>query len=96
MSLITMEEWEDYYKTLLTEERAEFLTIEQDECTIEQQVAEITTDEVCRAVEGVKNGKAAGPGGLQIELVKTAPTAVHEVLARLFNKCLQGEDIPQD
>gem|GEM_PF-3617616 len=38
MSLITMEEWEDYYKTLLTEERAEFLTMEQDEITIEQQV----------------------------------------------------------
>jgi len=93
MSLITMEEWEDYYKTLLTEERAEFLTMEQDECTIEQQVPEITTDEVRRAVKGMKNGKAAGPG-LQIELVKTAPIAVHEVLARLFNKCLQGQDIP--
>jgi len=69
--------------------------MEQDECTIEQQVPEITTDEVRRAVKGMKNGKAAGPG-LQIELVKTAPIAVHEVLARLFNKCLQGEDIPQD
>jgi len=44
----------------------------------------------------MKNRKAAGPGGLQIELVKTAPTVVHEILARLFNKYLQGEDIPQD
>ena len=70
--------------------------MEQEDCRIEQQVPEITNDEVCRAVKGMKNGKAAGPGGLQIELVKTAPTAVHEVLARLFNKCLQGEDIPQD
>ena len=70
--------------------------MEQEDCRIEQQVPEITNDEVCRAVKGMKNGKAAGPGGLQIELVKTAPTAVHEVLARLFNKCLLGEDIPQD
>jgi len=96
MSLITMEEWEKYFKTLLIEERVEFLTMEQDECTTEQQVPEITTDEVSRTVKGMKNGKAAGPGGLQIELVKTAPTAVHVVLARLFNKCLQGENIPQD
>ena len=62
MSVITMEELEKYYKTLLIEERVEFLMMEQDECMTEQQVPEITTDEVSWAVKGMKNGKAAGPG----------------------------------
>ena len=57
MNLITMEEWEDYYKILPTEERAEFLTMEQEECTIEQQVPEITTDEVRRAVKRYEERK---------------------------------------
>jgi len=96
MSLITMEEWKNYCKTLLTEERTEFLTTEQHEYTNDQQVMEITTQEVSWAVKGMKNRKAAGPGGLQIELIKNAPSGVYEILARIFNKCLQGEEIPQE
>jgi helix-turn-helix protein len=96
MSLITMEEWENYYKTLLTEERAEFLETEQHENTNDQQVTEITSQEVYRAVKGMKNNKAAGPGGLQIELIKNAPSGVYEILARIYNKCLQGEETPQE
>jgi len=91
-----MEEWKNYYKTLLTEERTEFLTTEEHEYTNDQQVTEITTQEVSRAVKGMKNRKAAGPGGQQIELIKSAPSGVYEILARIFNKCLQGEEIPQE
>jgi len=96
MSLITMDEWKNYYKKLLTEERTEFLTTEQHEHKHDQQVTEITTQEVSRAVKGMKNRKAAGPGGLQIELIENAPSGVYEILARIFNKCLQGEEIPQE
>jgi len=91
-----MEEWKNYYKTLLTEERREFLMTEENEYTNDQQVTEITTQEVSRAVKGMKNRKAAGPGGLQIELIKNAPSGVYEILARIFNKCLQREEIPQE
>ena len=59
-------------------------------------MTEITTQEVSRAVKRMKNRKAAGPGGLQIELIKNAPSGVYEILARIFNKCLQGEEIPQE
>jgi len=96
MSLITMEEWKNYYKTLLTEERTEFLMTEQHEYRNDQQVTEITTQEVSRAVKGMKNRKAAGPRGLQIELIKNSPSGVYEILARIFNKCLQGEEIHQE
>ena len=96
MSLITIEGWKNYYKTLLTEERTEFLTTEQHECTNDQQVTEITTQEVSRAVKEMKNRKAAGPRGLQIELIKNAPAGVYEILARIFKKCLQGQEIPQE
>jgi len=44
----------------------------------------------------MKNRKAAGPGELQIELIKNVPSGVYEILARIFNKCLQGEEIPQE
>ena len=64
--------------------------IEQEENMINQHVPEITTEEVRRAAKRMKNGKAAGPGGLQIELIKNAPTIVYEIIARIFNKCLQG------
>ena len=59
-------------------------------------MTEITTQEISRAVKGMENRKAAGPGGPQIDLIKNAPSGVHEILARIFNKCLQGEEIPEE
>jgi len=91
-----MEEWKNYYKMLLTEERTEFLMTEQHEYMNDQQVMEITTQELSRAIKGMKSRKVAGPGGLQIKLIKNAPSGVYEILARILNKCLQGEKIPQE
>lgn len=54
-----MEECEKYYKALLKEEKVEFLTTEQHEHTIDQQVTKIATEEVSRAVKGIKNGEFA-------------------------------------
>lgn len=43
----------------------------------------------------MKNGKAAGPGGIQIELIKSAPEILFEMLTYIFNQYLRGEDTPE-
>lgn len=62
----------------------------------EAQIEEITLEEVKKALKQMKNNKAPGPGDLPIELIKHATTKALEVICTLFNKCLQGDDIPTD
>ena len=44
----------------------------------------------------MKNGKAPGLGIVSIELLKVAPSEVSEILAHIFNKCLNGEEPPDE
>ena len=45
----------------------------------------ITTEEVCRAVMKLKNGRACGPDGIPNELMKAAGHPLHSELARIYN-----------
>ena len=93
---IEMKEWIQYYEELLTENRPEFQmnieTREEEEFMKEDQ--EITPAQVKNAVKSMKNGKAPGPGGVQIELIKHGPEVLFELLAYVFNLFLGGEEVP--
>ena len=98
LSLISLNEWVDHYRTLLSENREKFrITNMYTETLQEQETIEITIEEIKSALSKSKNGKAAGPGNIPIELVKYGPDLLQENLANLFNKCLiDGDNIPED
>lgn len=102
ISLISIKQWRDYYERLLNEDRVEFdkndLNIKKIKKNEERTgVREITVKEIQEALIEIKNGKAAGPGNIPIELVKYGPEVLHEILVKIFNKCMiNGEDVPED
>lgn len=95
INLIGMETWRTYYKTLLTENRPEFQMGNID-INLDEQIHKITKTEIKGALKESKNKKAAGPGDIPIELMKNAPDILIDLLEELFNRCIQGEQIPDD
>lgn len=97
LEIISMGEWENYYKTLLTETREKFNSKIQVENNPRSQVERITLEELRKALKESKNKKSAGPGGIPIELIKYGPDILLEIVADIFNKCLiDGDNIPDD
>lgn len=98
INLIQSKKWKEYYMSLLTENRDEFLG-EIDEVTAinEECMQIINKKEIKNALREMKNGKAPGPGDIPVELVKYGPDILIEMLADIFNKCLmEGQNIPED
>ena len=56
----------------------------------------IREDEVWRVLKTAKNGKAAGPGGITMELIKYGGPSIIRILARIFNHVIEGDPIPTD
>lgn len=98
IDLIGMKQWEEHYRQLLTEDRPEFAEQKKyDYQETFQSIQDIKKEEVERALKKMKNGKAAGPGGIPIELVKYGSDELVEKITELFNKCLiNGDNIPRD
>lgn len=40
--------------------------------------------------KSIKNGKALGPGNLNIELIKAGPRIIFEIQTKIFDKCIRG------
>ena len=90
VEIISIGEWNTYYKKLLTEDRTSFpvnqtstrKTIMEGKSTI------VTTEEVQTAVKRLKTGKAAGPGNIPAALLKHAPQKLYKMRAQLFTICI--------
>lgn len=97
ISLISMPQWVHHYKNLLTEDRPQFTETSGDSDTDDfDNVPNINVKEVTDAIAQMKNGKAPGPGGINIKLIKAGPEILTEWLTIIFNKCLQGAEPPSD
>ncbi|XP_049809026.1 uncharacterized protein LOC126252198 [Schistocerca nitens] len=48
------------------------------------------------AIKSLKNGRATGIGGIPAELLKLGTKKLMELLRNLFERCLNGEDVPND
>ena len=62
----------------------------------EENEGEITKEEVERALQETKEGKAAGMDGVQAEMLKKGGVTVVEWLVRLFNICFCLSLVPSD
>ena len=89
VEIISIGEWNTYYKKLLAEDRTSFITNEiiTKETTIEDKSITVTTGEVETAVKKLKIVKAAGPGNIPAELLKNAPQKLYKMIAQLFTIC---------
>lgn len=93
---IGIDKWKQYYQELLTEKRNQFMDIDYEVQITNTREPDISETEVLEALGCMKNGKAAGPGGIPIELIKHAPLIVIKEIALIFNKCLKGDEIPDE
>lgn len=93
LPVIQMNEWVDYYKDMLTEDRQRFKNMET-RTEVQGTIPEITKTEIEKSIKKMKNGKSPGPGGLPIELLKHAPDSLIDILQVIFNKCLIGGEEP--
>jgi hypothetical protein len=92
--LITMQDWYKYYSTLLTEDKIEF--IEEKEWKMESTNLTVSGKDVDIIIKNIKNKKSAGPGNINLELVKYGGRKVLSLVTKLLYKILQGDNIPQE
>ena len=70
-----------------------YLSIEP---SVEGPAIKITKDKVAEAVLKMKEGKACGPSGIVIEMVKTEGGAMLDVITDMINLIIIEEHIPVD
>lgn len=91
-AIIVHGSWIEYYGKILTEDREEFQNVnnERDDFSLCEE-DEITPEEVMEKINKMKNGKASGPEGVPVELLKYDPEKLFQLLAYTFNLFLRGE-----
>lgn len=95
--LIEMDKWKEYFQNLLQEKRDEYIKTINNGLPSQEKVSDITMAELENELRQMQNGKAPGPGGIPIELIKHSPSQVKEKLLEIYNDCLQGRyEIPKE
>jgi hypothetical protein len=57
---------------------------------------EISEEEVKRELAAGKNGKAAGPGSVHLEILKYGGNKIVILLTKLYRKIIQGRKVPEE
>jgi hypothetical protein len=94
IELITLNDWAQYYEKLLNKDREGFT--DDNEINRENLGSEIPEEEVKRDLAMEKNGKAAGPGGVHLEMLKYGRNMIIILLTKLYRKIIQGRRIPNE
>ena len=96
-NLISADTWEKYYSKLLIEDCKEFLG--KNERLLEDDIEnaiEIDSKTIKQIIMRMKNGRAAGPGDIPIELIKSGRQKLLEMITILLNKIINGEKVPEE
>ena len=97
INLISADVWEKYYYKLLVEDRKEFL--DKDKRLSKKSkgnIIEIDSNTVKQAIMRMKNGRAAGPGDIPTEVIKSGGQKLLEMITILLNKIINGEKVPEE
>ncbi|KAK3519644.1 hypothetical protein QTP86_017598 [Hemibagrus guttatus] len=87
--------WKEYFEELMNEENEREKRVEGVN-SVEQKVDKIRKDEVRKALNRMKSGKAVGPDDIPVEVWKCLGEAAVEFLANLFNRVLESERMPEE
>ena len=87
--------WQEYFKDLMNVENNRERR-EGEIGTNDEEVDWITEEEVKAAMRRMKNGKSVGPDGIPIEAWKCLGGTAVTWLTRLFNRLLEGEQMPSE
>ncbi|XP_063589595.1 uncharacterized protein LOC134766592 [Penaeus indicus] len=85
--------WKDCFEKLLNEENERFLR--EDGEPNNQEVAEVTRQEVIIALKKMKNGKSTGPDSIPVEVWKALDGDGVDILHQLMNEIMEKEVIPE-
>ena len=97
----TRKRWAEYFEELLNvqeDREADIVAVGGVQVPVmgEENEREITIEEVKRALNETKGGKAPGMDGVRVEMLKEGGVTVLEWLVRLFNKCFMLSIVPVD
>ena len=92
-SLKSADTWEKYYYKFLVEDRREFLQ-KNEKGTGE--VTEIDSNTVKQVIMRMKTRRAAGPGDIPIELIKSGGQKLLEMITILLSKIINGGKVPKE
>ncbi|CAF5196175.1 unnamed protein product, partial [Rotaria magnacalcarata] len=81
----------EYYTSLFASKSVVPLVEDNRE---EDEMPPILISEVRTAVQSLKADKAPGPDGITNEALKFGGYELWKIIAKLFNECLENEDIP--
>lgn len=84
--------WIEHFMELLVEPRNDFISNDH-EIKVSGGIA-LGIEEVQEAIKDTKLRKSPGPGGINPELVRYGPPKLFEMLRKLFERCLNGEEVP--
>ena len=93
--------WAEYFEELLNvqeDREAHIVAVGGVQVPVmgEENEREITIEEVKRALNETKGGKAPGMDGVRVEMLKEGGVTVLEWLVRLFNICFMLSIVPVD
>ena len=88
------EMWREYFSYLLNIENAREQLREVP--AVEGPVQEISREEVKKAIESMKKGKAAGCSGLPIDLIKHLGENGVDMMHEILKKVLEEEQMPEE
>ena len=93
--------WAEYFEKLLNaqeDKEAEIVVVGGGQVPVmgEENEREITREEVKRALNETKGGKAAGMDGVRAEMLKEGGVTALEWLVRIFNICFMLSLVPAD
>ena len=93
--------WAEYFEELLNvqeDREADIVAVVGVQVPVmgEENEREITIEEVKRALNETKGGKAPGMDGVRVEMLKEGGVIVLEWLVRLFNICFMLSIVPVD
>ena len=59
-------------------------------------VIETDSNTIKQAIKRMKNGRAAGPGDIPIELIKSGRQKLLEMITIMLNKIINGKKVPEE